>query len=70
MIIAGGGTGGITVFMGEQLNHTNGEILYLDLSVTSMHIAQKRAHIRGLGNIIWIRDWIDKTITHIVYRST
>ena len=40
MIVAGGGTGGVAVFMGEQLNHTNGEIVYLDFSTASMHIAQ------------------------------
>ena len=47
------------MFMGEQLNHTNGEIVYLDFSTTSMHISQKRAKIRGLQNIIWVRDWIE-----------
>ena len=45
--------------MGEQLNHTNGEIVYLDFSAASMYISQKRAHIRGLRNIIWIRNWIE-----------
>ena len=59
MIVAGGGTGVVTVFMGEQLNHTNGEIVYLDLSIASMRIAQKRAQIRCLRNIIWIRNWIE-----------
>ena len=59
IIVAGGGTGGVTVFMGEQLNHTNGEIVYLDFSKTSMHISQKRAKIRGLQHIIWIRNWIE-----------
>ena len=59
MIVAGGGTGSVTVFMGEQLNHTNGEIVHLDLSAASMHIAQTRAKIRGLRNIIWIQNWIE-----------
>ena len=59
MLIAGGGTGGVAVFMGEQLNHTNSEIVYLDLSMASMRIAQRRARIRGLRNIIWIQDWIE-----------
>ena len=59
MIIAGGGTGGVAVFFGEQLNHTNAEVVYLDFSIASMHIAQRRAHIRGIRNIIWIQDWIE-----------
>ena len=59
MIVAGGGTGVVTVFMGEQINHTNGEIVYLDLSIASMRIAQKRAQIRCLRNIIWIHNWIE-----------
>ena len=46
--------------MGEQLNHTNGEIVYLDFSRASMHIAQTRARIRGLRNIIWIHNWIEE----------
>ena len=58
-IIAGGGTGGVTLFYGEQLNHTNAEIIYLDFSVTSMRIAQRRARMRSLRNIIWIRSWIE-----------
>ena len=64
MVVAGGGTGGITVFMGEQLNHTNGEIIYIDFSKTSMSIAQKRARIRNLGNIIWIHSWIEDLRLH------
>ena len=59
MIVAGGGTGSVTVFMGEQLNHTNGEIVHLDLSAASIHIAQTRAKIRGLRNIIWSQNWIE-----------
>ena len=57
--MAGGGTGGVTVFCGEQLNHTNAEIVYLDFSTTSMKIAQRRAQIRSLKNIIWVRSWIE-----------
>ena len=58
-MVAGGGTGGVTVFNGEQLNHTNAEIIYLDFSRTSMQIAQKRARIRKLQNIIWVQSWIE-----------
>ena len=59
MIVAGGGTGGVTVFVAEQLNHTNAEVVYLDFSTTSMRIAQRRARSRTLQNIIWIRSWIE-----------
>ena len=55
LIVAGGGTGGVTVFVGEQLNHTNAEIIYLDFSSASMKIAKQRALNRKLSNIIWIR---------------
>ena len=59
MIVAGGGTGGVTAFVGEQLNHTNAEVVYLDFSTTSMKIAQRKARSRRLHNIIWIRSWIE-----------
>ena len=59
LIVAGGGTGGVTVFVGEQLNHTNAEIIYLDFSSASMKIAKQRALNRKLSNIIWIRSWIE-----------
>ena len=57
--MSGGGTGGVTVFIGEQLNHTNAELVYLDFSSASMIIAQRRARTRILTNIIWIRSWIE-----------
>jgi len=59
LIIAGGGTGSVTVFAGEQLNHTNAEVVYLDFSIASMNIAQRRARSRKLSNIIWVRSWIE-----------
>lgn len=59
VIVAGGGTGIGTVFCGEQLNHTNGEVIYLDFSRASMQVAQKRARIRRLANIIWVQSWIE-----------
>ena len=59
MIVAGGGTGGVTVFNGEQLNHTNGEVIYLDFSLASMKIAHKRARVRRLQNVIWVRSWLE-----------
>ena len=60
-IVAGGGTGGAAVSIGEQLNHTNAEIVYIDFSTASMHTAQKRAKFRRLRNIIWIRSWIESS---------
>ena len=59
VIIAGGGTGGVTVFIGEQLNYTNGDVIYLDFSQTSLNISQKRARARRLQNIIFVRSWIE-----------
>ena len=58
-MVAGGGTGGVTVFYGEQLNHTNAEVVYVDFSKASMQISQQRARFRKLKNIIWIRSWIE-----------
>ena len=50
------------MFHAEQLNHTNAEVIYVDFSPTSMQIAQKRAKIRRLKNIIWIQSWIEGII--------
>ena len=41
------------------MNHTNAEIVYLDFSLTSTKIAQRRARFRSLQNIIWVRSWIE-----------
>ena len=59
ILMAGGGTGSATLFLAEYLNHTNTEVIYLDFSISSMKIAQQRAKIRDLHNIIWINDWIE-----------
>ena len=45
--------------MGEQLNHTNAEIVYLDFSLESVKIAQKRARARSIKNIVFIKDSIE-----------
>lgn len=58
VLIAGGGTGDSSTFLGEQLKDSDAEIVYLDFSKNSMEIAQKRAEIRGLKNITWIHDSI------------
>ena len=44
------------MYLAEQLNETSAEIVYVDASAKSMEIAQTRAKIRGLNNIIWIKD--------------
>ena len=59
MIEAGGGTGGDAMFMAEQLNHTNSEIVYLDFSAASTKITQRRARARGLKNIAFVKDSIE-----------
>jgi SAM-dependent methyltransferase len=55
VLVAGGGTGDGTLFLAEQLRHTNAEVVHLDLSSARIAIAQKRAEVRGLGNIRWVR---------------
>jgi SAM-dependent methyltransferase len=56
VLVAGGGTGDGTIFLAEQLRQTDAEVVHLDLSSASIAIAQKRAEIRGLGNIRWVRE--------------
>lgn len=55
-LVAGGGTGDATIFLAEQLRHTDAQVVHLDLSSASIAIAQRRAEIRGLHNITWIHD--------------
>ena len=55
-LVAGGGTGDATIFLAEQLKHTDAHIVHLDMSQASIAIAQARAKIRGLANISWIHD--------------
>lgn len=55
-LMAGGGTGDATIFLAEQLRHTDARVVHLDLSAASIAIAQRRAQIRGLDNITWIHD--------------
>lgn len=56
VLVAGGGTGDATIFLAEQLRHTNADIVHLDMSTASIAIAQRRAEIRGLSNITWIHE--------------
>ena len=57
-LVAGGGTGDATIYLADQLKHTDATVVHLDLSDASTAIAQERARIRGLDNIQWIRDSI------------
>jgi SAM-dependent methyltransferase len=57
-LVAGGGTGDGTIFLAEQLRHTDARIVHLDFSAASMAVAQARAAARGLTNIDWIHDSI------------
>jgi ubiquinone/menaquinone biosynthesis C-methylase UbiE len=59
VLIAGGGTGTSTITWAEQLrDNSAGEVVYLDMTQTSMDICKKRAEIRGLTNIHWVHDSI------------
>ena len=55
-LVAGGGTGDGTIFLAEQLKHTNAQIVHLDMSGASLAIARERAALRKLGNITFIQD--------------
>lgn len=56
VLVAGGGTGDATIFLAEQLKHTNADIVHLDFSSASIAIARERAAIRKLDNITWVHD--------------
>ena len=55
-LVAGGGTGDATIFLAEQLRHTDAQVVHLDMSEASIALARERAQIRGLGNITWVHD--------------
>jgi SAM-dependent methyltransferase len=55
-LVAGGGTGDATIFLAEQLRHTDAQVVHLDMSEASIALAKKRADIRGLTNITWVHD--------------
>ncbi|KAB2911895.1 MAG: class I SAM-dependent methyltransferase [Dechloromonas sp.] len=58
ILVAGGGTGDGTIYLAEQLRHTDAEIVHLDLSSASIDIARRRAGKRSLTNIRWVQDSI------------
>ena len=45
-LVAGGGTGDATIFLAEQLRHTDAQVVHLDMSSASIAIA---THARGSG---------------------
>ena len=55
-LVAGGGTGDATIFLAEQLRHTDAQVVHLDMSEASIALAKERAQIRGLSNIRWVHD--------------
>jgi ubiquinone/menaquinone biosynthesis C-methylase UbiE len=55
-LVAGGGTGDATIFLAEQLRHTDAQVVHLDMSTASIALAKERAQIRGLTNITWVHD--------------
>ena len=56
VLVAGGGTGDATIFLAEQLRHTDAEIVHVDLSEASIAVARERAQVRGLANISWLNE--------------
>lgn len=56
VLVAGGGTGDSAIALAEQLREFHAKIVYLDMSLSSMQVAQERAKIRNLDNIEWIHN--------------
>jgi len=54
VLVAGGGTGDASTFLGFQLQGLNAKIIYLDISKESMRVAKERADIRNLTNIEFV----------------
>jgi len=54
-LVAGGGTGDATMMLATQLNRLGrpGSVTWLDRSTAALGIAQERAKVRGLDNIVW-----------------
>jgi len=56
VLVAGGGAGDTTIYLGEALRGRNVEIVHVDISTSSIAIAKKRAHVRRLKGITWINE--------------
>ncbi len=56
VLVAGGGTGDQTIFLAEQLRYNRrAEVVHLDFSDKCNEIARRRAEVRKLANITWVR---------------
>jgi SAM-dependent methyltransferase len=55
VLIAGGGTGDATIMLAQHMARAGrpGSVTWLDRSAASRRIAQARAEVRGLTNIVW-----------------
>ena len=56
-LVAGGGTGDAVIMLAAHMARWGqpGTVTYLDRSEAALHIAQARASVRGLTNIVWER---------------
>ncbi|MDE2006096.1 MAG: class I SAM-dependent methyltransferase, partial [Rhodospirillales bacterium] len=54
-LIAGGGTGDATIMLAQQMARAGrpGSVTWLDRSGAALKVAQARAGVRGLTNIVW-----------------
>jgi SAM-dependent methyltransferase len=55
VLVAGGGTGDATIMLAQQMAREGraGTVTWLDRSAAALKIAQARAAVRGLTNIVW-----------------
>jgi 2-polyprenyl-3-methyl-5-hydroxy-6-metoxy-1,4-benzoquinol methylase len=55
VLVAGGGTGDATIMLAQQMAREGreGTVTWLDRSSAALKIAQARAAVRGLTNIVW-----------------
>jgi SAM-dependent methyltransferase len=54
VLVAGCGTGDSPIWLAWQLRNTPAEVVAVDLSQTSLEVAQARAKVRNLTNIKWV----------------
>jgi SAM-dependent methyltransferase len=55
VLVAGGGTGDATIMLAQQMarGEREGTVTWLDRSAAALKVAQARAAVRGLTNIVW-----------------
>jgi len=66
VLVAGGGTGDATIFLGTQLNATDAKIIHLDLSRESIEVARSRARHRGIEDRI---EWVQGSLLEVADRG-